>query len=328
MNKRTLAGCIAGLVLAMTTATSIAQENFPQRPVRLVLGFGAGGSVDIAARALAEAAGRNLGQPVIVENVTGAGGGIALADLSRRPADGYTVGITTSSYAAITAQLQKPPLDLGTIETLLGVAEFRQVLFTKSDSPLAKWSDVVATRRAANPIRYSHLGTGTSLHIQGHLAFKAAGVETVNVGYRGAPDMITAVVGGHSDIGVADISAVDALLQAGKLRLLAAATRERLKEYPDVPTLLEQGVHGPEALNPGVAVVIRKGTPEDRVAKLREAFRKAAQSPEFANSVGTVKMQVRVMPAAEFDAIIQQASRVAAPVIEEIKRADPGPEKK
>jgi tripartite-type tricarboxylate transporter receptor subunit TctC len=316
------------LLVTVASSSAFAQEAYPDRPIRMVVGFGAGGAVDIGARALAESAGRHLGRPILVENVTGAGGGLALADLARKPTDGYTVAVTTSSYAAITSQLQKPTFDMAAIETLLGVAEFRHVMFAKGDSPMSKLADVSAAARSANGFRFSHLGAGTSLHIQGYLTFKTLGIEPIQVPYRGAPEMITAILGGHSDMGIADISAVDALLKGGKLRLVSAATRERLKEFPEVPTLLEQGVQGADTLNPILGVVLRKGIPEDRVAKLREAFRKAAQSPEFAAAVSGVKMQVRLLQPQEFDSITQQASRAAAPVIEAIKRAEENKDRK
>jgi tripartite-type tricarboxylate transporter receptor subunit TctC len=318
-----------GIVLvSMTSLGSFAQEAYPDHPIRMVVGFGAGGAVDIGARALAESAGKLLGRPILVENVTGAGGGLALADLARKPADGYTVAVTTSSYAAITSHLQKPTFDMASIETLLGVAEFRHVMFAKADSPLTKLTDVAAAAKSPNGLRFSHLGAGTSLHIQGYTTFKTLGIDPIQVPYRGAPDMITAVLGGHSDMGIADLSAVDSLLRAGKLRLVSAATRERLKEYPDVPTLLEQGVQGADTLNPILGVVLRKGIADDRVAKLREAFRKAAQSPEFAAAVGGVKMQAHLLTAQEFDSITLQASRAAAPVVGAMKRAEENKERK
>ena len=320
--RRLSSRTMTALLLSLGSLTAAAQETFPDRPIRLVVGFGAGGAVDIGARALADAAGRLLGQPVLVENVTGAGGGLALADLARRPADGYTVAVTTSSYAAITSHLQKPTFDMASLETLLGVAEFRHVMFAKADSALSKLSEVSTAAKSPGGLRFSHLGAGTSLHIQGYLTFKALGIEPIQIPYRGAPDMIAAILGGHTDMGIADISAVDALLRAGKLRLVSTATRERLNEYPDVPTLLEQGVQGADTLNPILGIVLRKGVPDDRAARLRDAFRKAGQSPEFAAAVGGVKMQVRLMQGKEFDALTLQAARAAAPVIDAMKRAE------
>lgn len=323
-----LALAIAVSLASLAPHTASAQETFPSHPIRMVVGFGAGGAVDIGARALADAAGKLLGQAVLVENVTGAGGGLALADLARKPADGYTIAVTTSSYSAITSHLQKPTFDLASIETLLGVAEFRHVMFAKADSPLARLSDVSAAARSAGGLRFSHLGAGTSLHIQGYLTFKALGIEPVQVPYRGAPDMIAAILGGHTDMGIADISAVDALLRAGKLRLVSAATRERLKEFSVVPTLLEQGVQGADTLNPILGIVLRKGAPDARVAKLREVFQKAAQSPEFATAVGGVKMQVRLMQGKEFDAITSQAAVAASPVVDAMKRTEENRDRK
>jgi tripartite-type tricarboxylate transporter receptor subunit TctC len=319
---------LGSFLLVLASLGVSAQETYPDHPIRMVVGFGAGGAVDIGARALAETAGKLLGQAILVENVTGAGGGLALADLARKPADGYTVAMTTSSYAAITSHLQKPTFDMASIETLLGVAEFRHVMFAKAESPLANLADVTAAAKSPKGLRFSHLGNGTSLHIQGYITFKTLGIEPIQVPYRGAPDMITAILGGHSDVGIADISAVDALLRAGKVRLVSAATRERLNEFPAVPTLLEQGVQGADTLNPILGVVFRKGVPDDRVAKLRDAFRKAAQSPQFAAAVGGVKMQGRLFQAQAFDSITQQASRVAAPVIDAMKRAEENNQRK
>jgi len=126
------------LLAAASSAPAHAQQppaQFPDKPIRFILGFAAGGPTDLSVRALAAAAGKQLGQPLVVSNMTGAGGTLAMAELVRSPADGHTISMTTSSYKAMTAHTQKLSFDLAEVRTLLGYAEFRHLLFVKADAP-------------------------------------------------------------------------------------------------------------------------------------------------------------------------------------------------
>lgn len=296
-----------------------AQGQFPDKPIRFILGFGTGGPTDLSVRALANAGARQLGQPMVVQNMPGAGGTLAMAELARQPADGYLVSMTTTSYKALTAHQQKLEFDLGQVQTLLGYAEFRHLLFVKADSPHRTLEDLVKFGRA-NPgaIRFGHVGLGTSLHLQGLLFFRAQGVQVTDVPFKGSAAFTNAVLGGHTDLAFIDIAGIRQLARAGTVRLLVTVTPQRFPEFPDVPTALERGIEGPELFNPVVGVAIRAGTPPDRAKRLHDALRRATEDPEFIKAMGEIGLKSGYVPPEAFDAVEAKASARAVPLMKEV----------
>jgi tripartite-type tricarboxylate transporter receptor subunit TctC len=282
----------AWILVALAAAALSAQAQspaFPDKPVRFILGFAAGGPTDLSVRALAAAATKQLGQPLVVSNMTGAGGTLAMAELARAPADGYTIAMTTSSYKAMTAHTQKLGFDLAEVRTLLGYAEFRHLLFVKADAPWQSYEDLIAYGRA-NPgaLKFGHVGPGTSLQLQGLLFFRSAGVQVTDVPYRGSSEFTNAVLGGHVNVAFIDIAGIRALAKAGTVRLLVTITPQRFTEFPDVPTALEKGIQGPELFNPVVGVAIRRSMPPDRMKRLHDALRRATEDPAFIKALDDI----------------------------------------
>jgi tripartite-type tricarboxylate transporter receptor subunit TctC len=312
-----LLACAAG-VSAPALAQSPAQ--FPEKPIRFILGFAAGGPTDLSVRALAAAASRQLGQPMVVANMTGAGGTLAMAELARAPADGYLVAMHTSSYKAMTAHTQKLAFDLDEVRTLLGYAEFRHLLFVKADAPWGSIEDLIAYGRA-NPgaIKFGHVGPGTSLQLQGQLFFRSVGVQVTDVPYRGSSEFTNAVLGGHVNLAFIDIAGIRALARAGTVRLLVTITPQRFPEFPDVPTALEKGIQGPELFNPLVGVAIRKGTPPDRVKRLHDALRRATEDPEFVKALNDIGLKGGYIAPEAFDETVTRAEARAVPLLKELK---------
>lgn len=310
-----IAACAAVGMLAQPVLA-----QYPDKPIRFVLGFAAGGPTDLSVRALAAAGARQLGQQMVVSNTTGAGGTLAMAELARAPADGHTIAMTTSSYKAMTAHTQKLAFDLDEIRTLLGYAEFRHLLFVKADAPWAGYEDLIAYGRA-NPgaIKFGHVGAGTSLQLQGLLFFRAAGVVVTDVPYRGSSEFTNAVLGGHVNLAFIDIAGIRALARAGSVRLLVTVTGQRFADFPDVPTALEKGIQGPELFNPMVGVAIRRGTPPERVNRLHDALRRATEDPEFVKALNDIGLKSGYVAAEAFDATVTRAEARAVPLLKELK---------
>lgn len=308
-----LVACAAGL-------SAPAAAQFPEKPIRFILGFGAGGPTDLSVRALAAAASRQLGQPLVVANMTGAGGTLAMAELARAPADGYLISMHTSSYKAMTAHTQKLSFDLDEVRTLLGYAEFRHLLFVKADAPWASVEELIAYGRA-NPgaIKFGHVGPGTSLQLQGQLFFRSVGVQVTDVPYRGSSEFTNAVLGGHVNLAFIDIAGIRALARAGTVRLLVTITPQRFTDFPDVPTALEKGIPGPELFNPLVGVAIRKGTPPDRVKRLHDALRRATEDPEFVKALNDIGLKSGYIAPEAFDETVTRAEARAVPLLKELK---------
>jgi tripartite-type tricarboxylate transporter receptor subunit TctC len=312
---------IACAALSAPAHSQAFPAQFPDRPIRFILGFAAGGPTDLSVRALAAAGSRQLGQPMVVSNMTGAGGTLALAELARSPADGYTISMNTSSYKAMTAHTQKLAFDLNEIRTLLGYAEFRHILFVKADAPWHNLEELIAYGRA-NPgmLKFGHVGAGTSLQLQGLLFFRLAGVQQVtDVPYRGSSEFTNAVLGGHVDTAFIDIAGIRALARAGTVRLLVTITPQRFTDFPDVPTALEKGIHGPELFNPMVGIAIRGSTPPDRLKRLHDALRRATEDPAFTKALDDIGLKSGYITPEAFDETVAKAEARAVPLLKELK---------
>jgi len=298
---------------------SLAHAQYPDRPIRFLLGFAAGGPTDLSTRALAAAGARILGQPMVVQNMPGAGGTLAMAEIARQPADGYTISMITTSYKALTAHQTKPSFDLNELQTLLGYAEFRHILFVRGDSPHKTIDDLVRYARS-NPgaLKFGHVGMGTSLHVQGLLFFRGVGAQVLDVPYKGSAEFTNAVLGGHVDMALIDIAGIRSLARAGTVRLLVTVTPQRFTEFPDVPTALERGVEGPELFNPELGVAVRRGTSPDRIKRLHDALRKAIDEPDFVKAMSDMGLKSGYMTPEGFDAIITKAEAKSIPLMKEI----------
>ena len=314
------------LSIALLVASVSAQaQTFPDKPIRFILGFAAGGPTDLSVRALAAVAGRQLGQSLVVSNMTGAGGTLAMAELARAPADGYLISMHTSSYKAMTAHTQKLSFDLDEVRTLLGYAEFRHLMFVKADAPWANIDELIAYGKA-NPgvLKFGHVGPGTSLQLQGLLYFRSAGVQVTDVPYRGSSEFTNAVLGGHVNVAFIDIAGIRALARAGTARLLVTLTQQRFPEFPDVPTAIEKGIPGPELFNPMVGVAIRRGTPPDRVKRLHDALRRAIEDPDFVKALNDIGLKSGYTSPEAFDEVVTRAEARAVPLLKELKLTTQG----
>lgn len=296
-----------------------ALAQYPEKPVRFLVGFPAGALTDLSARALANAASRYLDQQVVVVNVPGAAGALAMNELAKAAPDGYTIAMMTTSYKALVIHQQKPPYDIAEVRTLLGYAEFRQLLFVKGDSPYARLDDLIAYgRRNPGMIKFGHSGTGTSIHLQGLLFFRAAGIDAPDVPFKGSNDYLNAVLGGHLPAGIVDIAGVRQHARAGTLRLVVAFTAQRFPEFPDVPTSGERGYPGLEVFNPQVAVMIRSATPTDRVNKLHDALKRTTQDADYVKGLDDMGLKGGYIAPEAVEDTISRAGARAIPILKEL----------
>lgn len=299
-------------------APAVAQQT--EKPVRFLVGFPAGALTDLSARTLASVASRYLEQQVLVVNLPGAAGSLAINELVKQPADGYTIAMMTTSYKAIVVHQQKPPFDLAELKTLLGYAEFRQLLFVKGDSPFAKFDDLIAYgHKNPGAIKFGHSGTGTSLHLQGMLFFRSAGIDAPDIPFKGSNDYLNAVLGGHLPAGIIDIAGVRQLARAGTVKLVVAFVAQRFPEFPEVPTAQEKGFPGLEVFNPQVAVMIRNGAPPDRMRKLHDALKRATEDPEFIKNLDVIGLKGGYIAPEAVDDTVSKAEAKAIPILKELK---------
>lgn len=274
--------------LGAVALPSVFAQGFPNKPIRLVVPFPAGGGTDVMARALGEALTRDTGQPVIVDNRSGAGTVIGNDAVAKSPADGYTVLLNTSAIAIVPSLHPKLPYPAETAFTsvlLLGRAP--NVAVVRTDSPLASAADFLAQARA-NPGRlaYGSAGNGTSTHLAAELLKSMAKMFVTHVPYRGAAPLMNDVMAGQIDLAFGTMPSVAPLLAGGKLRALAVTSAKRSPLLPDVPTFAEVGVKGYDA-DVWYGLFVPGATPAGVVEQLHVVLRRAAQTEGFQRRAAT-----------------------------------------
>jgi tripartite-type tricarboxylate transporter receptor subunit TctC len=269
---------LGAAALLAAPAIGRAQARFPDRPIRMIVPWGAGGTTDVQMRALCEIAGRHLGQPIVIENRTGAAGTIGPAQLVRAPADGYLLSQMAISVFRYPFMVSQPPFNPETDFTwVIHLTGYTFGVVVRADSPFREWKDVIAFARA-NPgqFTYGTPGVGTSLHITMEQIAGIERVEFTQVPFRGVADNLTNLLGGNI-MATADSSGWGEMVRDGRVRLLCTWGPARAKRFPDAPTLKElgydivstspYGIGGPAGIEPGV------------VRTLHDAFETALKDP-------------------------------------------------
>ena len=270
------------VALAAQCAAALAQGAYPNRTIRLVVGFTPGGGVDINARLLAPKLAELLGQSVIVENRPGAGTNIANEHVARAVPDGYTLLVNTPAVAINMALYRKLPYD--TLRDLTAVSIFSEspnILVVNSGVAARDVKELVELARAKpGRLNYSSAGTGTTQHLAGELLKLRTGADVVHVPYKGTAPSLTALVAGEVDMTFANIPAILPHVKSGRLRPLASTGDKRAELMPDVPTMKEAGIDGVEVVV-WYGVLAPAATPREIVSMLANAVIRAARSPDI-----------------------------------------------
>ncbi|AUL46539.1 NagM [Bordetella trematum] len=276
------------LLCAGLTAALPAQAAFPDKPITLVVHFPAGSSTDLIARTLAKEAGQTLGQPIIIQNKPGADGAIAAAEVKHAAPDGYTLLIATNSpMSGVPVMRKQSPYDpLKDFTPITDIGRYAFFLYTRADVPgdtLQGFIDHV--KRHPGKLSY---GSG---NVTGLLSFayvaQAAGLDILNVPYKGEPPVINDIMGGHLDAAVATAGTGMPQVKAGKFKALATVLPQRSPNAPDVPTMAEAGV-GNFPIAPWLGLFGPAGMPADTVERLNQAFHTAMENPQVRQ---TMQMQ-------------------------------------
>lgn len=268
MRRRTLLAALAALPAAPALA-----QTWPDRPLRLVVAYPPGGGTDIMARALAQRMQAELGQPVVVENRTGASGTIGAQAVATAPADGYTLLFVTASEMSLRPLLDRRlPYDADRAFvpiTLLGMTPV--VLAVNDRLPARNVAELIALAKAKpGRLSYASTGIGGLMHLTGELFRVRAGIDILHVPYRGAAPAVTDTAAGQVDMAFNGLPPVLPLATEGRLRVLAVATPRRVAALPDVPTMQEAGLQGFDMSN-AVGLVAPSGTPAEVIARLNAA---------------------------------------------------------
>ncbi len=269
----------AAALMALAPAAAVAA--YPDKPIKLLIGFPPGGGGDLYGRAIANELGKVLGATMVVENKAGAGGNIAAELMTQAPPDGYTLllgmsGNLASSVAIRPTMPYKVPDDFVFIAQLV---ETPYGLVVSADNPRIRTvQDYVAAARAGK-LTYASTGTGGAAQIVMEMVKQQAGLDILHIPYKGSGPVMTDLMGGLVDSFFAPYTPLMGLINQGKLRLLAVSSDKRVASLPDVPTLKESGID--VVMTQWYGLVAPKGTPQPVVDRLRQAVKQALQSPEL-----------------------------------------------
>jgi len=277
LTKRAL---LAATLIAVSGAAR--PQTWPAKPIRLIVPFAPGATADIVARIFAEELGKSLGQTIVVDNKTGAGGTIATAEAARAPADGYTLVLVSQGTMVFNIGLYKTPgydplKDLTAVAVSGGVSN---VLIVHPDNPAKTVADVLAQARAKpGELTYSSGGVGTSHHMSGVLLELRSGVKLQHVPYRATSAGILAVANGEVTIGLFNTPTVIGQIKGGKLKAIAVTSEQRSDLLPGVPTMIESGVKD-YVVNTWMGFAVPAGVPAPLVGKLNAELNRIGQLPQ------------------------------------------------
>ena len=270
------------MALLCATVLHVDAQQFPTRPVKLVVGFTPGGGVDIAARTLAPKLSELIGQPVIVDNKPGAGTNIANEFVARSAPDGTTLLVTTSAVAINMALYKNLAFD--TLRDFTAVSIFSEspnILVVNSKLTAASMKEFLDMARASpGKLNYSSAGSGTTQHLSAELLKLRTGISMVHVPYKGTAPSLTALIAGEVEMTFANIPAILQHVKSGRLRPLASTGTRRAELMPEVPTMKEAGVNGVE-VTVWYGVLAPAAMTRAMVAGLSGAVAKAAHDPEM-----------------------------------------------
>lgn len=268
--------CLA-TVLTLLPATA---ADYPQKPVRIVIGFSPGGGADNNLRMIAGHLSTDLGQPVLVENRPGASGVIAAQYVLTQPEDGYTI-LYGSTGLAVHSGKDKPLINIKTQYSpvmLFGLVNY--VMFVPANSPAKTLGELIAWAKA-NPgkLNYSSVGIGSTGHLGFEVFKRVAGIDGTHVPFKSTAHTTVAVAGGDVQVGLEPMSAVRPLVVAGKLRVLALASPKRSPHLAEIPALEEQGIQGVDVVS-WVGLLTRKGVSDEVIRRLNSGLNVALKKPE------------------------------------------------
>ena len=318
--KRAVLGVgVAAVLVAIAAQSARAQgdaaANFPNRPIRLIVGFAAGGGNDLFARLVGQKLSDNIGQPVIIENKPGAGGRIAVEYVKNQPADGYMIMVAASGQMAIAAAIY-PKLSYHPTRDFLPltmIASFPLILAGPANHTIKSVKDLVAYGKA-NPDKSNYATSSPAFTITTELFKLKTGMPGVAVPYKSSNEMMLSVAGGNTLFSIADGPPTMPLVQGGKIRALAVTGSERSSELPDVPSMAEAGY--PE-VNIGLwsGVFVSAGTPPAIAHKLDTELRRALADGGVREKLKAMAVNPGGGPAEEFRQKIDGDIKVFADVV-------------
>jgi tripartite-type tricarboxylate transporter receptor subunit TctC len=308
-----------GMGIAAVAPLARAQK-WPERPIKVLQGFAAGGNADTIARVVGAEMAKGLGQPLVVEALVGAGGTLASGAVARAAPDGHTLLLATGGHAVAGALYEKLPYQtVASFQMVSTITYFPFLIVVRADSKYRTLAQVLADSRSApGTIAFGTAGTGSTHHLAGELLSRMAGVQWLHVPYKGDAASITSLMSGDIPLIVVPPTAVLGNLKAGKLRALAVTGPQRWPGMPEVPTVAEQGVAGFDVRS-WAGWMLPAGTPMPIVERLHAETQKALQVPEVKARLEEMGGEARGSTPQEMTAMVAAELRKWSQVVADAK---------
>ena len=317
MNTFTITRRAALLIAGGLLAFAAAAQDYPRKPIRLIVGYPSGGSIDILARSIVPKLSAELGQPVVIDNKAGGGGAVGADMVAHSPPDGYTIGLAVPSMLTLPIVLDRKlsydPLKDFTLVSI--VAKNLLALVVTPSFPARSLKELVEyTRKNPGKVSFGSSGLGSSNHLIGEVLNQFAGIDMTHVAYRGSAPQMSDLLGGQVPIGIVTTAAVLPQVKAGKLRMLAVFDDKRYTELPDVPTNYEAlpgyepkmswtGLIGPAGMSPAVT------------KRLHDAIVKVGVDSDIRKTLNMLGMPVVAGTPAEFAQVVQAEIQFWSPIV-------------
>ena len=300
-----------GLGLAVATLASIisfstAAQNFPAKPVEIIVGFAPGGGTDTVSRAIADVATKYLGQPVVVTNKVGATGIIASQYAYNAPPDGYTLLAAGGSETVSVPHYRNLPFNpVSDFDPIMRIMVERVGFYVQADSPWKSMADLIDdAKKNPGKFTYATAGVGGLHHATVQVTEKRTGMSVTHVPHKGGAETLAALAGGHVSFAMASPNEAYALVQAGRVRCLAITALERSPTEPSTPTMRELGYD--VYIDNQKGLVVPKGVPAEVKQKLAEAFKKAYDDPQFRATAEKLKLEISYLNAEDFGKALKE----------------------
>lgn len=318
MRYGALLSTLLAALVAQASGPAYAQQDWPQRPISLVVPTPPGGTNDLMARMFADQVSRELGQPIVVENRGGAGGNIGTSLVARAGSDGYTFLMQSqAAHTSVPLLMKNPGWTHSDFKPVAAIAVAPYVVVATKEVPATNLKEFIDYAKA-NPgkLSYASIGQGTLPHIGGLMLNKAAGLDLAHVPYKGSGPATIDLISGEVQIFVVTAAPVIQHIKSGKLTALAVASPERLPFLPDIPTTAEFGF--PDfTLETWLAWLAPKGTPDSVIDRMNAAVRKAAATEDIAQRTFDFGAQVRDWSPVQLGAVIDRDVTETEKIIKE-----------
>lgn len=300
-------------------ATAADAPRYPVKPIEVVVPYSPGGPVDLTVRVVADMAPRFLGQPIAVVNKPGAAGSVAAADVISSNADGYKLMASSPTFFTVTTKTQKIPFNPFDLVPIANFSEDKIGIVVRGDSPWKTLNDMIEYgKKNPGKIKWAHTGKGNALHMMGLTVFRKAGVETIDVPYKGVPETANALLGGHVEAVSGPYATFQEFIRGGKARYLMVYSDRRYTDLPNVPCAGELGFQQATSLAVYWGIYTHKDTPKEIQAILLDAFKKASDMPEFKPRIERLGMAARFGGPDFVREAIKKAEGVAPPILKEL----------